>query len=371
MDTKRVDERWVKNLHDGTHHSWFGLLLYLLPSLETLAARFFSGWAVAKICPTTKYMLPYNFLDSLYSCAMFASIYSAAFPDIHSIAGLRNVKDLELECSPADWLWCCLPNLERIRLGQETRIIPYFDFGDTPSHLGGLYAKQNTNVLVNAPHHFSFQFDWAPFAFRALRQLHLDLINFIAHDRGQSLTKIDAEHPGDSTHLMARLTPVAYTLEKLRITCQDPRLDEETPAAPHTPAPSCPGARDDGMGAKKGQSILIQGGIFSIGMAMIVLANQLQMTIDHVLINDVTVDCAMKLVGTDALPDTLKACKAKVVAYFVRMLSNYWTVKEFYPMQVKKLRFASFEQLKEVHERMDAGLAVGGQTVLVTILSPW
>ena len=122
------------------------------------------------------------------------------------------------------------------------------------------------------------------------------------------------------------------------------------------------GALDIGMDAKEGQSILIRGGTSSVGMATAVLAKQLQMTVfsttrnaaksdalrragvDHVLIDngDVAaqvrtvlpqgVDCAIELVGTDALPDTLRACKVKGVTCFVGMLSNQWIVNEFYPM---------------------------------------
>jgi NADPH2:quinone reductase len=122
------------------------------------------------------------------------------------------------------------------------------------------------------------------------------------------------------------------------------------------------GSLDVGMDAKNGQSILIRGGTSSIGMATAVLAKQLNMTVfsttrnkkksdalkrvgvDHVLIDDGDVaaqvraiapegvDCAIELIGTDALPDTLKACKVKGVTCFVGMLSNQWTVKNFYPM---------------------------------------
>jgi NADPH2:quinone reductase len=117
-----------------------------------------------------------------------------------------------------------------------------------------------------------------------------------------------------------------------------------------------------GLDGQKGQSILIRGGTSSIGMATAVLAKQLGMTVfstsrtegkaaalkkigvDHVLIDDGNVvakvrdvvpegvNCALELVGTDALPDTLKACREKGVVCFTGMLSNHWTVKDFYPM---------------------------------------
>ena len=122
------------------------------------------------------------------------------------------------------------------------------------------------------------------------------------------------------------------------------------------------GALAIGMDAQKDQSILIRGGTSSIGMATAVLAKGIGLTVfsttrsqqkadalrkvgvDHVLVDDGKVatqvraivpegvDCAIELVGTDALPDTLKACKVKGVTCFVGMLSNQWTVKEFYPM---------------------------------------
>lgn len=124
------------------------------------------------------------------------------------------------------------------------------------------------------------------------------------------------------------------------------------------------GSLEIGMDGKKGQSILIRGGTSSIGMATAVLAKQRGMTVfstsrterktdvlkkagvDHVLIDDGKiaekvraiipegVDCALELIGTDALPDTLKACKVKGVTCFTGMLSNNWTVKDFYPMYV-------------------------------------
>ena len=122
------------------------------------------------------------------------------------------------------------------------------------------------------------------------------------------------------------------------------------------------GSLSIGLDGKKGQSILIRGGTSSIGMATAILAKQFGMTVlstsrtetkaraleevgvDYVLIDDGNVaaqvraiipegvHCALELIGTDALPDTLKACKVKGVVCFTGMLSNHWTVKDFYPM---------------------------------------
>lgn len=117
-----------------------------------------------------------------------------------------------------------------------------------------------------------------------------------------------------------------------------------------------------GLDAKSGQSLLIRGGTSSIGMATAVLAKRLGMIVlsttrqpdradalrrigvDHVLIDDGNVadqarkifpdgvDAALELVGTPTLPDTLRATRRHGVVCFTGMLSNQWTVHEFYPI---------------------------------------
>jgi len=94
-----------------------------------------------------------------------------------------------------------------------------------------------------------------------------------------------------------------------------------------------------GLDARPGQSILLRGGTSSIGMATAVLAKQRHMTVlsttrnpakaaaltavgaDHVLVDDGDVaaqvravlpegvDCALELVGTPTLPDTLRSTR--------------------------------------------------------------
>jgi NADPH:quinone reductase len=117
-----------------------------------------------------------------------------------------------------------------------------------------------------------------------------------------------------------------------------------------------------GLDAQPGQSILIRGGTSSIGMATAVLAKQRRMTVfsttrsagktsaltdlgvDHVLIDDGHVavqvrailpdgvDTALELIGTPTLPDTLRATRVHGVVCFTGILSNQWTVKDFYPI---------------------------------------
>lgn len=117
-----------------------------------------------------------------------------------------------------------------------------------------------------------------------------------------------------------------------------------------------------GLDARPGQSILIRGGTSSIGMATAVLARRRDMTVlsttrspskaevlravgvDHVLVDDGDVasqvravipdgvDVALELIGTPTLPDTLRATRMHGVVCFTGMLSNEWTVRDFYPI---------------------------------------
>jgi NADPH:quinone reductase len=122
------------------------------------------------------------------------------------------------------------------------------------------------------------------------------------------------------------------------------------------------GSLDVGLDAQPGQSILVRGGTSSVGMATAVLAKQRGMTVlsttrnpakgdaltrvgaDHVLIDDGDVaaqvrricpggaDAAIELIGTPTLPDTLRSVRVHGVVCFTGMLSNQWTVRDFYPI---------------------------------------
>jgi NADPH2:quinone reductase len=117
-----------------------------------------------------------------------------------------------------------------------------------------------------------------------------------------------------------------------------------------------------GLDAQPGQSILIRGGTSSVGMAAAVLAKHQGMTVlattrnaakaaaltaigvDHVLLDDgavaeqvrailpLGVDAALELVGTPTLPDTLRSVRVHGVVCFTGMLSDQWTVRDFYPI---------------------------------------
>ncbi|MDP9220800.1 MAG: zinc-binding alcohol dehydrogenase family protein [Actinomycetota bacterium] len=117
-----------------------------------------------------------------------------------------------------------------------------------------------------------------------------------------------------------------------------------------------------GLDAQPGQSILIRGGTSSVGLAAAILAKRRGMTVlattrnpakapaltgvgvDHVLVDDGVVadqvrsilpdgvDTALELIGTPTLPDTLRSVRVHGVVCFTGMLSNEWTVRDFYPI---------------------------------------
>src|SRR3954452_13531558 len=117
-----------------------------------------------------------------------------------------------------------------------------------------------------------------------------------------------------------------------------------------------------GLDAQPGQTLLIRGGTSSVGMAAAILAKDRGLTVlsttrqpdrvgalqgigvDHVLVDDGGVaaqvraivpngvQVALELVGTNTLPDTLRATAVHGVVCFTGMLSNQWTVSDFYPI---------------------------------------
>lgn len=117
-----------------------------------------------------------------------------------------------------------------------------------------------------------------------------------------------------------------------------------------------------GLEAMAGQSLLIRGGTSSVGLAIATLASRQGMTVfsttrnpasvpllkaagvQHVIIDDGAVadqvrdiapggvDGAVELVGVNVMRDTLRAVRTGGTVCFTGMLSDQWTIKEFYPM---------------------------------------
>jgi NADPH:quinone reductase-like Zn-dependent oxidoreductase len=122
------------------------------------------------------------------------------------------------------------------------------------------------------------------------------------------------------------------------------------------------GSLEIGVRAEPGEALLIRGGTSSVGLALSVLAKQREMVVlsttrreagravlhgvgvDHVLIDEGNVaaqvraalpdgvDGAVELVGVNALRDTLRATRPGGTVCFTGMLSDEWTIPDFYPM---------------------------------------
>jgi NADPH:quinone reductase len=122
------------------------------------------------------------------------------------------------------------------------------------------------------------------------------------------------------------------------------------------------GSLTTGLDAQPGQTLLVRGGTSSVGMATAVLAKDRGLIVlsttrrperaaalraigvDHALVDDGDVaaqvraivpdgvDTALELVGTPTLPDTLRATRLHGVVCFTGMLSNEWSVRDFYPI---------------------------------------
>lgn len=117
-----------------------------------------------------------------------------------------------------------------------------------------------------------------------------------------------------------------------------------------------------GVRPRAGHSLLIRGGTSSIGLTAAVLAKLQGLTVlattrrreatpllkhvgvDHVLIDDGAiasqvldlvsggVDGAIELIGVDVMKDTIRATRSGGTVCFTGMLSEAWTIPDFYPM---------------------------------------
>lgn len=122
------------------------------------------------------------------------------------------------------------------------------------------------------------------------------------------------------------------------------------------------GSLTTGLDLEDGQTLLIRGGTSALGFATAALAKDLGATVfattrqkerlqtlrdhgvDHPLLDDGDiatqvrkiapegVDAALELVGTPTLPDTLNATRVHGTVCFTGMLSNQWTISNFYPI---------------------------------------
>jgi NADPH2:quinone reductase len=186
-----------------------------------------------------------------------------------------------------------------------------------------------------------------------------------------------------------------------------------------------------GLDLQPGETLLVRGGTSSVGMAATVLAKRMGVTVisttrnsasvdrlaelgaDHVLVDDgplserirefvpAGVDAALDLVGTPTLFDCMAATRVHGTVCMSGMLSNQWTIPDFYPTgdipsgvrltgytgdatdlpadvlqrflddvaagkgAVPIGKVLDLEEIQEAHRIMEAGTA-GGKIVVVT-----
>jgi len=191
------------------------------------------------------------------------------------------------------------------------------------------------------------------------------------------------------------------------------------------------GSLHTGLDIQPGQTILLRGGTSSIGVAAAVLAKEQGLTVlsttrnpdrldllrelgvDHPLVDDGNVSAqvrqlypdgvhaALELVGTNVLPDTLRAVAVHGTVCFTGMLSDTWTIPDFYPIDylpngvrltayggessdlpaealqryvdlveqgrlpLRIDRVFAFDEIAEAHRVMEAGEAVGKLVVRI------
>ncbi|HYC93400.1 MAG TPA: zinc-binding dehydrogenase [Thermoanaerobaculia bacterium] len=122
------------------------------------------------------------------------------------------------------------------------------------------------------------------------------------------------------------------------------------------------GSLTTGLALHAGQTLLIRGGTTSVGLAAAALARRMGATVlattrrqerlqelaargvDRPLLDGGAiagmvrelvpggVDAVLELVGTTTLPDSLRATKVHGTVCFTGMVSNEWTVRDFYPI---------------------------------------
>ncbi len=122
------------------------------------------------------------------------------------------------------------------------------------------------------------------------------------------------------------------------------------------------GSLHTGLATAPGQTLLIRGGTSSVGVAAAAIAKQHGLTVfsttrnprrtkvledlgvDHPIVDDGNVaakvrdivpdgvNAALELIGTNVLPDTLRATAVHGTVCFTGMLSDNWTIPDFYPI---------------------------------------
>ncbi|KAJ4355512.1 uncharacterized protein N0V89_003529 [Didymosphaeria variabile] len=196
VGSQLANERWVREVYSASSEAWLGLLLYMLPNLEDLTARFFDR---------------HDEYPPMAENASFRALFEDPEIDLNTVPGLRKVKNLELHCKASTWKLCCLPNLKRMRLGPNVDLSLHYEICEPSSQVEEIYTEQASGILLPpAQPMFLHERHLRSTSFSTLRRLSISLDNGWGH--------IDAENIGSFANLLPKIEPMVHTLEELRVT---------------------------------------------------------------------------------------------------------------------------------------------------------
>ncbi|KAJ4355511.1 uncharacterized protein N0V89_003528 [Didymosphaeria variabile] len=212
LGSQRNNKAWLQQLCDADNVAWLGLLLYMLPSLETLYACFLNR-AVD---------LPYHHLN----VGALENVFMAPKMDFSLVPGLCGLKELGLQCVEASGEWCYLPKLERMWLDQRVKFMEHHQSHPSLS-VNEISMALSTDVLLTQATRrtirtIAFSGLGRPSPFAGLRRLNIDLDNYDRYlrwlDTEKPIDIITKEASGAASMLSARLKPIAHTLEEFYLT---------------------------------------------------------------------------------------------------------------------------------------------------------
>ncbi|KAL1604933.1 hypothetical protein SLS60_004474 [Paraconiothyrium brasiliense] len=207
LGSQRNNKAWLQRLFDLDNLAWLGLLLYMLPSLETLYARFLGRTLEGK-----------HYIGS----GALENLFVAPKMDFSLVPGLCGLKELGLQCRKASGEWCYLPKLERMWLDQKVKFVQHNQSRPSLS-VTELSMVLSTEVLSPRVTNqiLGFSGFWKPSPFAVLRRLNIDLDNvlrFLGTMKPADIIREGHYTQGAARMLSAQLKPLAHTLEELHLT---------------------------------------------------------------------------------------------------------------------------------------------------------
>jgi hypothetical protein len=227
---------WDDRLKKGNGHAWAGLVVSLLPRLESLDIEILGRLGLSDLDIWDSRRYGRNPLQKLFGYVSEDASPEGMLPaDLSTIPGLRSLRQLIFNGQELDISWCLLPNLERLKLTQDCfcpNILQGCEDSLTP------HARPNITTMeleIETPTMLSST--WKPSSklnshflssptFPALTQLILRLHNVKfcgywaeSHQFDEPVHKEHLSRPNEGSFdvLLAQLQHIAPTLRSLAI----------------------------------------------------------------------------------------------------------------------------------------------------------